>query len=69
MPGHSIRVSSTLEYLLQGIPFDVVKAKGRWKSDVFWLYLREHARIMVPYMQANPNAFGSLVRHAMPPVR
>ena len=69
MPGHGIRVGSTLEYLLRGIPFEVVKAKGRWKSDAFRLYLRKHAQIMAPYMQANPNAFGDLVRHAMPPVR
>lgn len=69
MPGHGIRVSSTLKYLLWGISFDVVKVKGRWKSDAFCLYLRQHTQIMAPYMQANPAAFTNLVRHAMPPIR
>ena len=69
MAGHEIRVGSTLEYLLQGISFDIVKFKGRWKSKAFRSYLRKHAQIMAPYMQANPNAFGSLVRHTMPPIR
>ena len=29
LTGHSVHVGSTLEYLLRGIPFDIVKAKGR----------------------------------------
>lgn len=28
LQGHGIRIGSTLEYLLQGMPFDVMKAKG-----------------------------------------
>ena len=51
-PSHGIRVGSTLEYLLRGVPFQVVKAKGRRQSDAFKLYLRNHAQIMAPYMQA-----------------
>ncbi|KAK0234966.1 hypothetical protein EDD85DRAFT_922351 [Armillaria nabsnona] len=39
LQGHGIRIGSTLEYLLRGIPFDVVKMIGRWKSDAFILYL------------------------------
>lgn len=27
-PGHSIRIGSTLKYLLCGLPFDIVKVKG-----------------------------------------
>jgi hypothetical protein len=69
LSGHGIRVGSTLEYLLRGVPFDVVKAKGRWQSDAFKGYLRKHAQIMAPYMQANPEAFEHFVRYAMPPVR
>jgi len=37
--GHGIRIGATLEYLLRGIPFDVMKVKGRWASDAFRLYL------------------------------
>ena len=69
IPYHGIRVGSTLVYLLRGISFDVVKVKGRWQSDTFKLYLRQHARIMAPYMQANPKLFNGLVQYSMLPVR
>lgn len=70
--GHSIRIGSTTEYLLRGVPFDVMRAKGRWKSDAFLLYLRKHAEIMAPYIQANPDVFDALNRMILPrapPVR
>ena len=69
LPGHGIRIGSTVEYLLRGVPFDVVKAKGRWKSDAFKGYLRKHAHIMAQYVQANPGAWDNLVHYNMPPVR
>ncbi|TEB24860.1 hypothetical protein FA13DRAFT_1906060 [Coprinellus micaceus] len=52
LQGHGIRIGSTLEYLLRGVPFDVMKVKGRWASDAFQTYLRKHAQILAPYMQA-----------------
>ncbi|KAF9011022.1 hypothetical protein BDZ89DRAFT_909974, partial [Hymenopellis radicata] len=52
LQGHGIRIGSTLEYLLRGLAFEVVKTLGRWKSDAFLVYLRKHAEIMAPYMQA-----------------
>ena len=52
LQGHGIRIGSTLEYLLRGVPFDVMKAKGRWAGDSFQLYLRKHAVIIAPYIQA-----------------
>ena len=67
--GHGIRVGSTLEYLLRGVPFDVVKAKGRWQSEAFKGYLRKHAQIMAPYMQADPRTHETFVRYAMPSIR
>jgi hypothetical protein len=69
LQGHGIRIGSTLEYLLRGLPFDVVKAKGRWASDSFLLYLRKHAQIMAPYMQAVPDLHENIIRFTMPPVR
>jgi hypothetical protein len=30
LQGHGICIGSTLEYLLRGIPFDIVKVKGHW---------------------------------------
>lgn len=71
LTGHGLRVGATLEYLLRGTPFDVVKAKGRWQSDAFRGYLRKHAQVMAPYMQKNadPGAYDTFIRYAMPPVR
>lgn len=69
LQGHGIRIGSTLEYLLRGMPFDVMKAKGRWASDSFLLYLRKHAVIIAPYIQASPTLHEAFVRYTMPPVR
>jgi hypothetical protein len=65
---HGIRIGSTLEYLLRGIPMDVMKAKGRWASDAFTIYLRRHAQILAPYMQAEPQLHANVLRIMMPRV-
>jgi hypothetical protein len=67
--GHGIRIGSTLEYLLRGVPFDVMKVKGRWASDAFKAYLTKHAQILAPYMQDQPALHSDFVRLTMPPVR
>lgn len=54
LKGHSFRIGGTLELLLRGVPFEVVKRKGRWASDAFQTYLRQHAQIMAPYVQDVP---------------
>ncbi|KAK7012906.1 hypothetical protein R3P38DRAFT_2441467, partial [Favolaschia claudopus] len=69
LQGHGIRIGSTLFYLLRGTPFDVVRTIGRWSSDAFLLYLRKHAQIMAPYMQANPDLHADFIRISMPPIR
>ncbi|KAF8141015.1 hypothetical protein K438DRAFT_1878853 [Mycena galopus ATCC 62051] len=69
MQGHGIRIGATLEYLLRGVPFDVMKTKGRWASNAFELYLTKHAQILAPYMQANPAIHNDFVRYTMPRVR
>ncbi|SJL06821.1 uncharacterized protein ARMOST_10163 [Armillaria ostoyae] len=69
LQGHGICIGSTLEYLLRGIPFDVVKSIGRWKSDAFVLYLRKHAQILAPYMQAVPAIHEQFIRYTMPQIR
>lgn len=68
LKGHGLRIGGTLEYLLCGVPFDVVKAMGRWSSDTFASYLREHATVLAPYIQASP-ALEPFTRHTMPPIR
>lgn len=70
LTGHSLRIGGTLEYLLRGIDFPVVRVKGRWASETaFTGYLRKHGQILAPYMQAHPELQNRFVRLAMPPVR
>lgn len=68
LKGHSIRIGGTLEYLLRGIPFDVVKSMGRWSSEAFTIYLRDHAMIMAPYLQDTP-IIEPFTRYTMPQLR
>jgi len=68
LQGHGIRIGSTLEYLLRGMPFNVMKVKGWWSSDAFILYLRKHAQILAPYIQAAPAVHDTFVHLTMPAV-
>ncbi|KAG2113858.1 uncharacterized protein F5147DRAFT_680112 [Suillus discolor] len=67
LKGHGLRIGGTLEYLLRGVPFEVVKTMGRWSSEAFTLYLREHAVILAPYIQASP-VLEPFTRYTIPPV-
>ncbi|KXN82878.1 hypothetical protein AN958_02075, partial [Leucoagaricus sp. SymC.cos] len=64
--GHTIRSGSTLEYLLQGVPFEAMKAKGRWASDAFSVYLTRYAQVLSPYMQAQPELHTTFLQHTIP---
>lgn len=66
LQGHGIRIGGTLEYLLRGVPFDVVKTMGRWSSDAFTGYLRRHAQVLAPYLQDTPAIHDRFIRLAMP---
>lgn len=68
LQGHGLRIGATLEYLLRGLSFETVKAIGRWASDAFFLYLRQHAVILAPYLQGTP-VFTEFNRYIMPPPR
>ena len=51
LKGHGICIRATLEFLLRGVPFDIMKSLGHWSSDSFTLYLCQHATIIAPYIQ------------------
>ncbi|TFK18646.1 hypothetical protein FA15DRAFT_683230 [Coprinopsis marcescibilis] len=68
LKGHGICIGSTLEYLLQGIPFEVMKTKGRWGSDAFLVYLWKHAQILAPYIQAHNKQNEEFIWLVMPPI-
>ena len=65
--GHSLRIGGTLEYLLQGVPFNTVQSQGRWAGKAFSLYMRKHAMILAPYLQASPGD-EPFMRYFLPPV-
>ena len=54
LKGHGIRIGGMLEFLLHGVPFDVMKSLGWWSSEALTLYLRQHAIIIAPYIQDRP---------------
>lgn len=68
LQGHGLRIGAVLEYLLRKVPFDVVKVMGRWSSDAFILYLRQHAVVIAPYIQDTP-LWEDFARLTLPPVR
>ena len=41
---------------------------GRWVGEVFTLYLRHHALVLAPFLQANQPLLEAFNRIAMPPV-
>ncbi|KAJ6626704.1 hypothetical protein B0H10DRAFT_1941707 [Mycena sp. CBHHK59/15] len=43
LQGHGIHVGATLEYLLHGVLFNVMKVIGHWAISVFEIYLWKHA--------------------------
>ena len=66
--GHSLRIGGTLEYLIRGVPLEVIKRQGRWKSDAFALYLRNHAQVLSPYLSHNISVQNSLLQAIQPPL-
>ena len=67
--GHGICIGTTLEYLLRGVPFEVMKVKGCWASDAFLIYLTKHAQILAPYMQAHPVLHNEFIKITMPQIQ
>jgi hypothetical protein len=68
-PCRSLRIGATLEYLLRGVPFEAMKGIGRRSSDSFSKYLRKHAQILAPYVQANPDLHQKISHEQMSVIR
>ena len=66
LQGHGIRIGATLFYLLLGLPIEAMKVMGRWGSDAFLVYLRKHAQILTPLIQANPQAHEAFSQFILP---
>src|ERR1700678_2017377 len=48
LQGHGICIGATLHYLTLGVPMEAMKVRGRWGSDAFRRYLRNHAQTITP---------------------
>src|SRR5271170_16284 len=66
LQGHGIRIGDTLFYLLSGMPIEAMKVMGRWSSDAFLCYLRKHAQILTPLIQADPAAHQAFSQFIIP---
>jgi len=66
LQGHGIRIGATLFYLLSGMPIEAMKVMGRWSSDAFLSYLRKHAQILTPLIQASPVAHQAFSQFIIP---
>jgi len=51
LSGHSFRIGGNTEFLLRGVPPDVVKRMGRWSSDAFLRYWRSLEVIALLYAE------------------
>ncbi|KAI6120821.1 hypothetical protein EDD16DRAFT_1475546 [Pisolithus croceorrhizus] len=68
LKGHSLQIRGTLFYLLNDIPFNVVKTMGCWSGESFTLYLCHHALVLAPFLQSKLEVLNSLKCYILPPV-
>ncbi|KIK74505.1 hypothetical protein PAXRUDRAFT_174893, partial [Paxillus rubicundulus Ve08.2h10] len=61
-------IGGMLYYLLNAVPFNIVKTMGRWSSESFTLYLLLHALVLAPFLQHQPKLMHQLRRYILPPV-
>ncbi|KAE8227725.1 hypothetical protein CF326_g7368 [Tilletia indica] len=68
LKGHSLRIGGCTEFLLRGVPIDTVRLHGRWTSEAWRLYLREHVELLAPHlMDHQPHVAALLVDISHPP--
>ncbi|KAI5986019.1 hypothetical protein EDC04DRAFT_2589983, partial [Pisolithus marmoratus] len=68
LKGHSLHIRGMLFYLLNNIPFDVVKTMGQWLGESFMVYLCHHALVLTPFLQSKPDTINALRNYVLPPV-
>ncbi|CAD6940137.1 unnamed protein product [Tilletia controversa] len=59
--GHSFRIGGCTELLLQGAAIEDVKAHGRWRSDAWTVYVRDHVTIFSSRLAPAPTVRRQLV--------
>ncbi|KAI6008963.1 hypothetical protein EDC04DRAFT_3146321 [Pisolithus marmoratus] len=68
LKGHSLQIGGTLFYLLNNVPFEVVKTMGQWSGESFTQYLHHHALILTPFLQSDLEILNSLKCYILPPL-
>ncbi|KAE8252527.1 hypothetical protein A4X06_0g2124 [Tilletia controversa] len=48
--GHSMRIGGCTSLLKKGVPLEKVMLQGRWDSNSWKRYVRDHAEILAPYL-------------------
>ncbi|KAE8203902.1 hypothetical protein CF328_g1381, partial [Tilletia controversa] len=51
--GHSMRIGGCTTLLIRNVPTDKVMLHGRWDSNAFKRYIRNHAEILAPFLASN----------------
>ncbi|KAF9444555.1 hypothetical protein P691DRAFT_786505 [Macrolepiota fuliginosa MF-IS2] len=64
--GHGIRIGATLKYLLRGLSFEAMKAKGCWASNAFTVYLTDHTQVLTQHTQAQPKVHDWVIKITIP---
>jgi hypothetical protein len=44
--GHSLRAGGATSLAASGVPFDRIRAMGRWSSDAFRIYVRKNPALL-----------------------
>ncbi|KAI6032434.1 hypothetical protein EDC04DRAFT_2922050 [Pisolithus marmoratus] len=68
LKGHSLHIGGMLFYLLNNIPFNMVKMMGQWSGESFTLYLHHHALVLAPFLQSKLDTINTLRNYVLPPV-
>ncbi|KAE8183593.1 hypothetical protein CF335_g8277 [Tilletia laevis] len=61
LDGHSFRIGGCTELLRAGNAFDDVRVHGRWSSEAWQRYVRDHAEIMAPRLHLDDAALSRIV--------
>jgi hypothetical protein len=54
--GHSLRAGGATALAQAGIPPHIIQAIGRWASDTFQIYIRQHPVLLAAFLFGHANA-------------
>ncbi|KAF7761975.1 hypothetical protein Agabi119p4_9967 [Agaricus bisporus var. burnettii] len=54
--GHSLRAGGATLLASKGISFDIIQSLGRWSSEAFRIYIRQHPSILLQQLHPSPSS-------------